>query len=366
VHSFVRIVLAALACLTLAARAHGQPGAVVPKLPAVVRIADPGDQELLERVRGQTNDLDVRLIAESGAPLESGLGEQLEAARRLAAQHDARVVVWFVREDRALTVFVSEPAAGRVLVRRLERSADQLASSAQHEAAALVVRSAMRALAQGGEIGVAEKEVAPPPPAPLPPPPPPPEPPPPAPLPPPVEQWEVVQHVGGRAALDGTSWRGQYSLVGRIVARYGSFQAELRGAYGFPERVDDPMAHALLVRHGVTLHGAYLPYVSHRWILSTAVGGGLNIFRSEVEGRGSGFDAEDRALVVSSFAADVGARYLPGWGGGRFGFSAWLGAELLPLAPTLGYYDQAMEFVVLDHVWHVLPALALEIWVKLR
>jgi hypothetical protein len=368
---FARSLAVFLLALLLASR--GAAEEKTRNLPAVVRIADPDDRPLLERVRGQTNDLDVTLLTDSETPLESSLGAQLESARALAESYQARVVVWFVRDERALTVFVSEPKAGRVLVRRLERSSEQLAYSAQHEAAALVVRTAMRALAHGGEIGVAEKEIAPPPPAPppTPPPPPPPEPqpepsiaPPPEPLP---VGWELTQHVGGRVAFASASGGPQYGLIARLALRYRFLQAELRGALGWPESVNDSVARVHLLRHGVSVHMGFAPWKSEQWLLVVAWGAGINIFITDVEARKTGaLDANDDSLVLGVVSADATLRYMPTWTKRRVGLALLGGLDILPQAPTLGYYDANGEFVERDHVHNLLPTLALELAVRLR
>lgn len=365
--AFVRSLVAFFLGLSLAARGLADDGA--PHLPAVVRIADPDDRLLLERVRGQTNDLDVTLLTDSETPLEGSLGSQLEGARALASTYHARVVVWFVRDERALTVFVSEPAAGRVLVRRLERPSEQLAYSAQHEAAALVVRSAMRALAQGGEIGVAEKEIAP---APEPPPPPPPPPPAPEPsIPPPPEPlpvgWELVQHLGGRISFAGASGGPQYGLTGRLVLRYRFLQAELRGMLGWPESVDDELARVNLLRHGASVHMGFAPWKSEQWLLVVAWGAGINIFITDVEARKAGtLDASDDSLVLGVVSVDGTLRYMPEWTKRRVGLALLGGLDILPQAPTLGYYDAEGTFVVRNNVHNLLPTLSLELVIRLR
>lgn len=126
---------------------------------AVVRVPE-AEPALWARVRGQSSDLDVTLtrVRDAGEP---ALADQLEVAARLARAHQARVVVWFrpLPGRRGVIVYVAEPGADTVFVRRLPQGKGSVAArSATAEAAALVVRSALRALAAGGRIGVASRQ----------------------------------------------------------------------------------------------------------------------------------------------------------------------------------------------------------------
>lgn len=335
-----------------------------PSFDALVRIDDPRDRLLLDRVRGQTSDLNVLLFTDSTAPIEATLPEQLETARRLSEAQHTRVVVWFTHSGDDLTVFVAEPGAGRVLVRSVESAEGRLGGSAQQEAAALVVRSAMRALAAGGEIGVTEQEAAPPPP-----PPPPVEekpvegPTPPAPLPP---GWELVQFLGARSAFDGVSEIGQHSLFGRLALRRGRYQGELRGALGFPSHLNDAVAKVALLRHGVSLHAAYVPWESPRFMLSVALGAGVNLFLTDVDARNAIFRADDASALLPVASGDLTLRFMPAWAHGRVGIAGLVGADVLPSALTVGYRGQMGEFVERDQTAHVLPSASLELVVRMK
>ncbi len=342
----------------------GRAADAEPAFDVLVRVDDPSDRLLVDRVRGQTSDLNVLLFTDSTAPIEPTLAEQLETARRLSVAQHGRVVVWFIHEGDVVTVFVAEPAAGRVLVRRLEPSEGRLGASAQQEAAALVVRSAMRALAAGGEIGVTEEDAAPPPVVAQPPPLPPsvvvPEPP--KSLPP---NWELVQFVGERSALDGESERGQHALSGRLALRRERLQVELRAALGLPSDLDDRLARVALSRHGLSMHAAYVAWESRRVVVSTALGAGANLFTASVKGRDAAFDATDSREVLPVFSADLSLRFMPDFARQRVGIACMLGVDGLPQSLTVGYRNASGDFVTRDRTWHALPTASLELVLRM-
>jgi len=218
-------------------------------LDAIVRVAAPSDGALADRVRGQIADLDVELTTDA-APLETTLPAQLAKADALAKQHAARaVVVWFLtRPDGVLVVCVSEPRAGRVLVRELGRPESGELSSATLEQAALVVRNALRALAAGGTIGVERSVYEPPPP------------------PPPVVKARAIEApskphaaasatgfggVGARASLDGlfgTSAAWLWLGIG-----WRSFEVRLDASIGAPTDAVSSYATLHVARHTFAL-----------------------------------------------------------------------------------------------------------------
>lgn len=122
--------------------------------PLVVVLRDGGDTMLaVTRLRGQLADLDIALAIAPGA-IEPALAAQLATAARLAAAQDARAVVWFVPRGGGLAVAIATPGDRRLFVREIP-AADP---SAVAEAAAVAARGALRAIGDGGTIGV---EVAP-------------------------------------------------------------------------------------------------------------------------------------------------------------------------------------------------------------
>lgn len=130
---------------------------------AVIRIQPDHDRsrEIWTRLGGQTVDLAVTLVRVSDRG-ERRITEQLAAASQLARAHNARIVVWFRSDPNrgGIRVYIAEPGADSVFVRYLAQPSDSPdARSASAEAVALVVRSGLRALAQGADIGVPSREV---------------------------------------------------------------------------------------------------------------------------------------------------------------------------------------------------------------
>jgi hypothetical protein len=116
----------------------------------VVVVRDDGNAALaIERLRGQLADLDVAVTIVRGS-VESSLDLQLAVAVRLAEAHDARAVVWFIARNGGLVVAIATPRARRLFVREIP-AADP---SAVAEAAAVAARGALRAIADGGTVGV--------------------------------------------------------------------------------------------------------------------------------------------------------------------------------------------------------------------
>jgi len=111
-------------------------------------ILEPVDPALLERVQGQTSDLEWRLDRAEG-PAE--LPRALEVAR--GARVDA--VIWFVAsDDGSVRVHVFDARAHRQLERSVSPPAEErLASSTTAELSAFIVRSSLQAIAAGRIIG---------------------------------------------------------------------------------------------------------------------------------------------------------------------------------------------------------------------
>lgn len=132
-----------------------QPGT----LRVVVRVTGEADRRILSRVRGQLSDVPVSLETETGAGLETGFTAQLQRASELAAD-DHTVVVWFRfertgKQRQQVLVHIAMPHLERVFTRRLDATtAGTNLDSGLLESTALVVRGAIKALAEGGRIGV--------------------------------------------------------------------------------------------------------------------------------------------------------------------------------------------------------------------
>lgn len=147
--------LCPLAIAAVAAGAAVTARATAAPLVVVVREGGEGDDALaIARLRGQLADLDVTLTVARGS-VEPALEVQLASASRLAVAGGARAVVWFIAHGGGLSVAVATPGDHRLFLREIPASDP----SAVAEAAAVAARGAIRALGEGGTIGV---EVAPP------------------------------------------------------------------------------------------------------------------------------------------------------------------------------------------------------------
>jgi hypothetical protein len=120
-------------------------------------LLDPGvPAETRERIVGQTSDLPFVLLplGALAAPQPAQQGDPLGRATRLAVGTDARVVVWTVEREGGIEVTIVDLEARRVLLREVPASGSHEHSAAL-ETVGVIVRAALQALAEGGEIGVA-------------------------------------------------------------------------------------------------------------------------------------------------------------------------------------------------------------------
>ena len=130
-------------------------------------LLDPGvPAETRERILGQTSDLAFALLPPTtGGAQTASHSDPLGRAAHLAVGTDARVVVWTTEREGGLEVTIVDLAARRVLVREVPASGPRERSAAL-ETVGVIVRAALQALAEGGEIGVATPHPTPPPVAP--------------------------------------------------------------------------------------------------------------------------------------------------------------------------------------------------------
>jgi len=156
--------LCAVLCAGTSAR--GQDGA-----DAVVLLSPAGQEvtPFVQALQGQLAEVEGILFVQEIPVLPASLADRLEMARKAAAHFDARAAFW-TDEDEAGNefLFLTTPTGERILVRALGNGQEPA-----FEAAAIIVRSALEALAEGGEIGVSTGEMVTPvsPPATMPPPP---------------------------------------------------------------------------------------------------------------------------------------------------------------------------------------------------
>jgi hypothetical protein len=109
-------------------------------------------QQALAAVRAHLRGLSVELITEPVAK-ERDFSERLAASGALATSHSA-LGTFSIEQgaDRSILVFFTEPGGSATLVRRLPTS--ELDDRVAIEQAAIVVRSLVEALLEGGHLGV--------------------------------------------------------------------------------------------------------------------------------------------------------------------------------------------------------------------
>ncbi len=263
-----------LACATLGVALLVASGAAADEpMRAVLRVTGEGDDALLARVRGQAADLDVTLDTQATPAVEPTLAGQLAEADALAAEHEARVVVWFtaIPGSPGLLVCVAEPKGGRVLLRRVGRDqAGGPPTSATLEEAALIVRSALRALAAGGTIGVERRTLAPRTAEPKPP------------VPRPRRQRPprvVIAAVGGlglQAGTDGAD--GDAAAATWLGLRVRAFEARVEAAFGVPTDTPTPYGTLHIARHAVTLGASVALVRRARWDLAAGARAGALLY----------------------------------------------------------------------------------------
>jgi len=140
--------------------------------PTVVMIASKSNEEesasLAAAVESQLSDLPVELHIEWVDDLEPELPSQVAAAGKLVENVDAVAVFWsdLATPDQVF-LYIAEPGGGRILVRNVKSEGS--GSDVQVEAIAVIVRSAVKSMIEGGVIGVGPPEAAAPAPTPEPP-----------------------------------------------------------------------------------------------------------------------------------------------------------------------------------------------------
>jgi hypothetical protein len=343
----------------------------------VVRAPDATSRALLQRIRGQTSDLDQEIVEASQPAMESRIADELATARHFAARYDARVVVWFDTTGETLTLFFSIPREGRTLVRSLERAAgrDAPTGSATLEAAALIVRSVLRALAAGATIGLtlakpldlpAGNDAAPVAPAPVVPHPGP------GPLSPPEAEvptpetprtrWGWLFSAGWHSALIGPSvWL--QGVEARGAVSRGSLALGLQLSLDAPTELADRYATVRLSRGAASAFGALVIPAGDSFRLSLAVGAGAAGFpRQSVDVSAGVVRAPDAWNVSALLAGEVGAAVRWSWQGVVWAVALRGGADAILAPPTIGY-DVGGAFVAAHALWTLQPkaVLALEV-----
>ncbi|MBP6844002.1 MAG: hypothetical protein KA201_09685 [Kofleriaceae bacterium] len=343
----------ALACLALSLALAGVAAAAPLR---VVVLAGRDDDAVIARVEGQVADLSVTLTRGPAPAAAHDLARQLAAAGAIARTTDADAVVWFVADGDGWIVNVADPAAGRVLVRRIDGGAGAMDRSAALEAAALVVRTALRGLAAGGEIGVVAEP--PPPPSPTPPPPPPA---PPRATPPAAPRIAPLAEVGWIAALDGDAAAGHHGLAAALGVRRGRWQLAATVAH-FPATArTSALATIAVDRQALGLAGARALLARPAWRLHLGLALAATRFgRATTATSGALMATADRATWSATVTPTVRIDR-------RLGRAAWLaldvGATALATVPAFEVRGPAGAAEV-GRLWAVEPTVALSIAVS--
>ena len=316
---------------------------------------------LLQRVRGQTGDLDWELVVSSEPPPKN---DTVRAAVAKGEAESAELVLWFEAvAEGGWQVYSVDVAREDLLSRRvsLPESGKAIDDSAAAEAAALVVRSILSSMSSGGYIGVvsdasdlsASEAEQPQPPAAIAP-----EPetsvPRAAPAEDPVEQPSSSDQSRAHALWLQAGWtiaedssqtyvaHGPEAGVGFASRRW---DFGLRGSYALPRTLTDSLARIRLTRFAVTLRTAYGVWHRGPWSIAGGVEAGVGGYTRTTVARDSDVTATDDSVLVGALlAADVTARMalsrkVP------LSLVAALGVEVLPRAPVLQYVapDETIE-----------------------
>ena len=314
------------------------------------------DAELVLRVEGQVADLDATLARDATSMPASPLPVQLVTARRLARTHAADVVVWFVRDDGDIIVHVTDTGGDRVLVRRVGAGGGAMAESAAIEAAAVIVRTALRGLAAGGEIGVAVERELPPDPVVEPPP-------------PPreddlggVRPLRPSATIGWSSVLDGESSTGHHGVSARLGVAGGPWRFAVALTHRPAISLESAMAtidverQTIGVALGLDVAGGAQLRRATRWRVSAEVALAMTRFDRTTTATGATIEpTADRATwtPTATPAVRISRRVARG---------AWLelalGADLVAQAPEFGVATP-QGFATIGRLWPVEPHAAL-------
>ena len=324
---------------------------------APVVIEAPVEAPLLDRIRGQTSDLPWSV--EVVPPLKPRPDTPLARARAVAAAHGARVVMWFEpRAGGGVALHIAQASEGRLLTRTLGPAEagegdPTLARSALFETVALAVRSSLRALIAGGQIGVAvpEPAVASPPPAP------PPPPPPPSGLQP---RLTYTAHLGWQTAFDGQSPYQQGIAAGAGI-RGGPWFGGLSVATSLGTSLTDARTTVALTRHTAALTGGRTLWGDAGLRLAAALSAGAALYRRSTTVPSSGaLAAEPRTSGAFVAGAELRLDWLPAGLDRHLGLRVSAGGDALVGAPRL-QYRQGDRLVPRGSVWAIQPRVALSL-----
>lgn len=300
------------------------------------------DTTIVQRLRGQLADLDDVTLDIDANEIEPTLDGQLAAAERLGAEHDARVVVWFVTRGKKLEVAVATPRDHRLFVREIPAAGE----SSMAEAAAIAVRSAVRSIALGGTIGVELEAQPEPEPAPV------------VEQPPPraTSTTNIEASLGWQVALDGGAANGAHALVQRTTIAHNAWAASLSLSLGVPLE----WRAANDVTLDVSRSGAILGGERRFGDASIGVGVGALLYH-----RSTSTAPTDLAPTPSNSTLAFAGAVEGSWRvklGDRIGFVACVGLDLVAGAPAAAV-SRNFTVEVVDTIEPLQPraSLALEV-----
>jgi len=333
-----RFIIAALLLLGLGAgQVHAEAEPVAP-MRVVVRIVGQGDAKLVSRIEGQVADLDVSLVRVRGTALAATVQQRFQRARTLARKHKARVVVWFDRAGvNAVRVFVAEPGRDTLFARRVA-TADE---SARAEAIAIVVRSTLSALAQGGQIGVrVARPVVPA--APV--------------VRPASPRWRWNLGVHGQLSFDGESSPGQQGFAGRLDLARAGLQVGIVGTVGIEDQLRDVMTTVHLARHSVGLSAGLRLLGGEQSALWLGVDAGMVAYARSTTVVGGALTPAPAKTTVGAFAAPMVRGQWRALAGQPLWMTLELAAAFVVGAPELRY-ELSGAPVVRNELWPVQPSI---------
>jgi hypothetical protein len=318
----------------------------------VLLVGGAHDAEIVTRVEGQVADLDAELERDTTVMPSSPLPVQLVTARRLARAHTADVVVWFVRANGDVIVHVTDARGSRVLVRRVESADGAMAESAASEAAAVIVRTAIRGLAAGGEIGI---EVKPEPTTPAP-----------APTTPAHDEEELggvrplrpSATIGWTSVYDGESSTGHHGVSARLGVAGGPWRFAVALTHRPSESLESQMAtidverQTLGVALGLDVAGGAQHGRAVRWRVGADLLVAMTRFGRTTTSTGILVEpTADRATWSPTAAPSIRISR-------RIARGAWielaLGADLVAKAPEFGV-STPTGFATIGSLWPVEP-----------
>ncbi|WNG24816.1 hypothetical protein F0U62_12965 [Cystobacter fuscus] len=321
---------------------------------AVLRASSAEDTELAERLQGQLSDLPVVLRVNPGPAPSTEATEQWRTAVSLAEQGPFRVVIWFHHEPEAIVVHVAEPATRRLLVRRVQvETHRRKGRSAAAEAAALIVRSALKALVAGSPVGDVVEEV-PDPPA-LEPPPPPPAPAPVSSTAPAREGWGVS--VGWQGTLVGAGPLGQHGAQLGVGWEGARLRARVLLLASLPTPLSDEYTRVSLSRHALGAGVDATVVSTEHFRLGAGLEVGFAGHLRDTVALAPGVQASPLRLTPSLYGAPTLAAR---WRGGPVALEASLALDVLTTVPTLGYLQQG-TFILRNSLWRAQPRFGLAI-----